>query len=71
MRLRYHYDKPEKPRILRVFGCQAWFLILFQPKNQDISSEKKKCPFLSPKSNAGNDANADQTDSEIRLSIVP
>ena len=28
--LRYNYDKPEKPRILRVFGYQARFFILFQ-----------------------------------------
>ena len=77
--LRYNYDKPEKPRISRVFGYLARFFILFQtekssrevvisqggvivttkkyrlgglsarPKNQDISSEKKKCPFFVPK----------------------
>ena len=77
MPLRYNYDKPEKPRISRAFGCLARFFILFQtgkssrevviswggvivttkikyrlggmsarPRNQDISSEKKKCPFL-------------------------
>ena len=28
--LRYNYDKPEKPRISRVFGCLARFFILFQ-----------------------------------------
>ena len=28
--LRYNYDKPEKPRISRVFGYQARFFILFQ-----------------------------------------
>ena len=77
--LRYNYDKPEKPRISRVFGYLARFFILFQtekssregyivggvivttktkyclgglsarPTNQDISSEKKKCPFFVPK----------------------
>ena len=30
MPLRYNYDKPEKPRISRVFGCLARFFILFQ-----------------------------------------
>ena len=30
MPLRYNYDKPEKPRIARVFGYQARFFILFQ-----------------------------------------
>lgn len=30
--LRYNYDKPEKPRISRVFGYQARFFILFQPE---------------------------------------
>ena len=80
MPLRYNYDKPEKPRISRVFGYLARFFILFQtekssrevvisqggvivttkikyrlgglsvrPRNQDISSEKKKCPFFVPK----------------------
>ena len=28
--LRYNYDKPEKPRITRVFGYLARFFILFQ-----------------------------------------
>ena len=28
--LRYNYDKPEKPRISRVFGYLARFFILFQ-----------------------------------------
>ena len=28
--LRYNYDKPEKPRISRVFGYLAKFFILFQ-----------------------------------------
>ena len=28
--LRYNYDKPEKPRISRVFGYLASFFILFQ-----------------------------------------
>ena len=28
--LRYNYDKPEKPRISRVFGYPARFFILFQ-----------------------------------------
>ena len=28
--LRYNYDKPEKPRISRVFGFLARFFILFQ-----------------------------------------
>ena len=80
MPLRYNYDKPEKPRISRIFGYPARFFILFQtekssrevvisqggvivttkikyrlgrlsarPRNQDISSEKKKCPFFVPK----------------------
>ena len=30
--LRYNYDKPEKPRISRVFGYQARLFILFQPE---------------------------------------
>ena len=30
MPLRYNYDKPEKPRITRVFGYLARFFILFQ-----------------------------------------
>ena len=30
MALRYNYDKPEKPRISRVFGYLARFFILFQ-----------------------------------------
>ena len=30
MPLRYNYDKPEKPRISRVFGYLARFSILFQ-----------------------------------------
>jgi len=30
MPLRYNYDKPEKPRISRVFGYLARFFILFQ-----------------------------------------
>ena len=30
MPLRYNYDKPEKPRISRVFGYPARFFILFQ-----------------------------------------
>ena len=30
MPLRYNYDKPEKPRISRVFGYLATFFILFQ-----------------------------------------
>ena len=30
--LRYNYDKPEKPRISRVFGYQARFFILFHPE---------------------------------------
>ena len=30
--LRYNYDKPEKPRISRVFGYLARFFILFQPE---------------------------------------
>ena len=30
--LRYNYDKPEKPRISRVFGYQARFFIIFQPE---------------------------------------
>ena len=30
--LRYNYDKPENPRISRVFGYQARFFILFQPE---------------------------------------
>ena len=78
--LRYNYDKPEKPRISRVFGYQARFFHPFpnrkieprssyivggvivktkikyrlgrlsaRPRNQDISSEKKKCPFFVPK----------------------
>lgn len=29
MPLRYNYDKPEKPRISRVFGYLARFFILF------------------------------------------
>ena len=32
MPLRYNYDKPEKPRISRVFGYLARFFILFQPE---------------------------------------
>lgn len=28
--LRYNYDKPEKPRISRIFGYLARFFILFQ-----------------------------------------
>ena len=28
--LRYNYDKPEKPRISRIFGYPARFFILFQ-----------------------------------------
>ena len=32
MPLRYNYDKPEKPRVSRVFGYQARFFILFQPE---------------------------------------
>ena len=28
--LRYNYDKPEKPRISRVFGYLARFFVLFQ-----------------------------------------
>ena len=32
MPLRYNYDKPEKPRISRVFGYQARLFILFQPE---------------------------------------
>lgn len=32
MPLRYNYDKPEKPRISRVFGYQARFFILFHPE---------------------------------------
>ena len=78
--LRYNYDKPEKPRISRVFGYLARFFHPFpnrkieprssyivggvivttktkyclgglsaRPRNQDISSEKKKCPFFVPK----------------------
>ena len=78
--LRYNYDKPEKPRISRVFGYLARFFHPFpnrkieprssyivggvivttktkyrlggqsaHPRNQDISSEKKKCPFFVPK----------------------
>ena len=35
--LRYNYDKPEKPRIARVFGYQARFFILFQTEK---SSQK-------------------------------
>ena len=80
MPLRYNYDKPEKPRISRVFGYLARFFHPFpnrkieprssyivggvivttktkyrlggqsaHPRNQDISSEKKKCPFFVPK----------------------
>ena len=80
MPLRYNYDKPEKPRISRVFGYLARFFHPFpnrkieprssyivggvivttktkyrlgglstRPRNQDISSEKKKCPFFVPK----------------------
>ena len=30
MPLRYNYDKPEKPRISRVFGYLARFFIFFQ-----------------------------------------
>ena len=30
--LRYNYDKPEKPRISRVFGYLARLFILFQPE---------------------------------------
>lgn len=30
MPLRYNYDKPEKPRISRIFGYPARFFILFQ-----------------------------------------
>ena len=30
MPLRYNYDKPEKPRISRVFGYLARYFILFQ-----------------------------------------
>lgn len=30
MPLRYNYDKPEKPRISRIFGYLARFFILFQ-----------------------------------------
>ena len=30
MPLRYNYDKPEKPRISRVFGYLERFFILFQ-----------------------------------------
>ena len=30
MPLRYNYDKPEKPRISRVFRSSVWFFILFQ-----------------------------------------
>lgn len=30
MPLRYNYDKPEKPRISRVFGYLVRFFILFQ-----------------------------------------
>ena len=30
MPLRYNYDKPEKPRISRVFGYLARFFILFR-----------------------------------------
>ena len=30
MPLRYNYDKPEKPRISRVFGYLARFFVLFQ-----------------------------------------
>ena len=30
MPLRYNYDKPEKPRISRVFGYLTRFFILFQ-----------------------------------------
>ena len=30
MPLRYNYDKPEKPRISRVFAYLARFFILFQ-----------------------------------------
>ena len=33
--LRYNYDKPEKPRISRVFGYQARFFILFQPEKSN------------------------------------
>ena len=32
--LRYNYDKPEKPRISRVFGYLARFFILFQTENR-------------------------------------
>ena len=35
--LRYNNDKPEKPRIARVFGYQARFFILFQTEK---SSQK-------------------------------
>ena len=35
--LRYNYDKPEKPRISRVFGYLARFFILFQ--NEKSSRE--------------------------------
>ena len=80
MPLRYNYNKPEKPRISRVFGYLARFFHPFpnrkieprssyivggvivttktkyrlggqsaHPRNQDISSEKKKCPFFVPK----------------------
>ena len=37
MPLRYNNDKPEKPRIARVFGYQARFFILFQTEK---SSQK-------------------------------
>ena len=35
--LRYNYDKPEKPRISRVFGYLTRFFILFQ--NEKSSRE--------------------------------
>ena len=37
--LRYNYDKPEKPRISRVFGYLARFFILFQ-------TEKSSCEVV-------------------------
>ena len=37
--LRYNYDKPEKPRISRIFGYLARFFILFQ-------TEKSSCEVV-------------------------
>ena len=44
--LRYNYDKPEKPRISRVFGYKARFFILFQPEKTS-REVVMKCPLSS------------------------